>query len=65
MKNRMRCPHGHVPILVGQERQRYYIPITYLSRPTFSFLLERTRFESGFKNDCEGGILVTCDVKVF
>lgn len=65
VKKRMRCPHGHVPVLVGQEGQKYYIPITHLSHPTCTFLLEITRFESGFKNDCEGGILVTCDVEVF
>lgn len=64
-RKRTKCPHGHVPVLVGEEGKRYFIPIAYLCHQVFILLLERTRLESGYKHDFQGGILLMCDVQVF
>lgn len=64
-RKRTRCPHGHVPVLVGEEGKRYFVTIAYLCHQVFTLLLERTRLESGYKHDFQGGILVMCDVQVF
>jgi hypothetical protein len=63
-KNKAKCPNGHVSVLVGEERKQYFIPIEYLSHQLFSFLLEKTRHESGYKHP-EGGIVVMWEVEVF
>lgn len=48
-KKHTRCPHGHVPLLFGDEGKRYFIPIAYLSHQVFAFLFDKTREEFKYK----------------
>ncbi|GLJ54427.1 hypothetical protein SUGI_1168860 [Cryptomeria japonica] len=56
-------PQGCLAVYVGQERQRFVIPTTYLSHPVFMMLLEKAREEYGFKQ--KEGLTVPCDVEAF
>lgn len=58
-----RAPAGHLPVYVGEERQRFVIPTAFLSHPLFSILLEKAYQEYGFKQN--NGLRLPCNVSVF
>ncbi|CAA0827697.1 SAUR-like auxin-responsive protein family [Striga hermonthica] len=56
-------PKGHFPVYVGENRTRYIVPISYLTRPEFQGLLRRAEEEFGF--DHEMGLTIPCEEVVF
>ncbi|KAF3645278.1 putative small nuclear ribonucleoprotein G-like [Capsicum annuum] len=56
-------PTGNLAIYVGEERERFIVPTSYLSHPLFKILLEKTYNEFGF--DQTGGLVVPCSVNAF
>ncbi|KAI9113312.1 hypothetical protein K1719_015837 [Acacia pycnantha] len=59
----MDVPKGHFVIYVGENRSRYVVPISFLSRPEFQSLLLRAEEEFGFDHD--RGLTIPCDEDVF
>ncbi|RAL49326.1 unnamed protein product [Cuscuta campestris] len=60
-------PKGHCAVYVGesqQKKQRYVIPITYLSQPLFQDLLTKAEEEFGFSHPM-GGLTIPCCEHVF
>ena len=51
-----------VPVRVGEEGNKYCVPIRYLSHPLFRNLLEKAREEYGFQ---QGVITIPCNVDQF
>ncbi|KAH0449860.1 hypothetical protein IEQ34_020552 [Dendrobium chrysotoxum] len=58
-----RAPAGYFPVYVGEERERFVIPTTFLSHPLFSMLLEKAYQEYGFRQS--NGLMLPCNVSVF
>nr|XP_043613319.1 auxin-responsive protein SAUR50-like [Erigeron canadensis] len=56
-------PKGHFVVYVGNNRSRYVIPISFLSRPEFQSLLREAEEEFGF--DQEMGLTIPCEEQVF
>ncbi|KAI7752214.1 hypothetical protein M8C21_032962 [Ambrosia artemisiifolia] len=56
-------PKGHFVVYVGQNRSRYIIPISFLSRPEFKRLLQQAEEEYGFDHDM--GLTIPCEEHVF
>ncbi|URE24167.1 Auxin responsive protein [Musa troglodytarum] len=56
-------PKGCFAVCVGQEMQRFVIPIEYLSRTAFAVLLREAEEEFGFEQ--EGVLRIPCEVSVF
>ncbi|KAH0721103.1 hypothetical protein KY284_006133 [Solanum tuberosum] len=56
-------PIGNLAIYVGEERERFIVPTSYLSHPLFKILLEKTYNEFGF--DQTNGLVVPCSVNAF
>ncbi|KAJ7295359.1 hypothetical protein O6H91_08G035100 [Diphasiastrum complanatum] len=56
-------PKGCLAVYVGKDRQRFVIPITYLSHPLFASLLRLSEEEFDFHH--EGGLTLPCDVDRF
>ncbi|KAL2512909.1 SAUR-like auxin-responsive protein family [Abeliophyllum distichum] len=56
-------PKGHFAVYVGQNRTRYIIPISFLTRPEFQNLLQRAEEEFGFDHDM--GLTIPCEEYVF
>nr|XP_043612906.1 auxin-responsive protein SAUR50-like [Erigeron canadensis] len=56
-------PKGHFVVYVGDNRSRYVIPISFLSRPEFQSLLRQAEEEFGF--DHEMGLTIPCEEQVF
>ncbi|KAI9076391.1 hypothetical protein K1719_028508 [Acacia pycnantha] len=56
-------PTGHFPLYVGEERQRYVVPTTYLSHPLIKMLLEKAYHEYGFEQT--NGLVLPCSVATF
>lgn len=54
---------GTFAVYVGEERQRFVVPTSYLSHPLFKILLEKTYDEFGFGQ--RGGLAVPCTVAAF
>ncbi|CAN0916459.1 Protein SMALL AUXIN UP-REGULATED RNA 16 [Linum grandiflorum] len=53
---------GHFAVLAVEgveEPQRFVVPLSYLTHPTFLRLLEKAEEEYGF-NGCEGALVVPC-----
>ncbi|XP_060194671.1 protein SMALL AUXIN UP-REGULATED RNA 51-like [Lycium barbarum] len=59
----MDVPRGHFVVYVGENRTRYIVPISILSRPEFRILLQRAEEEFGF--DHEMGLTIPCDEDFF
>ncbi|CAN4122959.1 unnamed protein product [Withania somnifera] len=55
----MDVPKGHFVVYVGENRTRYVVPISILSRPEFRLLLQRAEDEFGFVHDM--GLTIPCD----
>ncbi|MED6219990.1 hypothetical protein PIB30_040854 [Stylosanthes scabra] len=58
-----RTPTGFFAVYIGEERQRYVAPTSYLSHPLFKMLLEKAHHEFGF--DQRNGLVVPCTVSTF
>lgn len=56
-------PKGHFVVYVGENRSRYIIPITFLTRPEFQSLLQQAEEEFGFDHDM--GLTIPCEEQVF
>ncbi|XP_009607051.1 auxin-responsive protein SAUR50-like [Nicotiana tabacum] len=56
-------PKGHFVVYVGENRTRYIVPISILTRPEFQYLLHRAEEEFGFDHDM--GLTIPCDEHVF
>ncbi|KAG5030566.1 hypothetical protein JHK82_014175 [Glycine max] len=56
-------PKGHFVVYVGENRSRYIVPISFLSRPEFQTLLHQAEEEFGF--DHEKGLTIPCEEDVF
>ena len=56
-------PTGFFALYVGEERQRYVVPTSYLSHPLFKILLEKAYDEFGFEH--RNGLTVPCTVSAF
>ncbi|XP_055834873.1 protein SMALL AUXIN UP-REGULATED RNA 51-like [Solanum dulcamara] len=59
----MDVPKGHFVVYVGENRTRYIVPISILSRPEFRVLLQRAEEEFGFDHDM--GLTIPCDEDFF
>lgn len=60
---RLDVPKGHFVVYVGENRSRYIVPISFLSRPEFQNLLHQAEEEFGFDHD--KGLTIPCDEDVF
>ncbi|MED6134069.1 hypothetical protein PIB30_034109 [Stylosanthes scabra] len=58
-----RTPTGFFAVYIGEERQRYVAPTSYLSHPLFKMLLDKAYDEFGF--DQRNGLVVPCSVSTF
>ncbi|CAN8240043.1 unnamed protein product [Cochlearia groenlandica] len=56
-------PKGHFVVYVGENRVRYVVPISVLTRPEFQVLLQQAEEEFGFDHDM--GLTIPCDEVVF
>ncbi|PRQ43993.1 putative small auxin-up RNA [Rosa chinensis] len=56
-------PTGFLAVYVGEERQRFVVPTSFLSHPLFKMLLEKAYNEFGFQQ--RNGLVVPCSVSAF
>ncbi|CAN8234594.1 unnamed protein product [Cochlearia groenlandica] len=56
-------PKGHFVVYVGENRVRYVVPISFLTRPEFQVLLQQAEEEFGFDHDM--GLTIPCEEVVF
>lgn len=56
-------PKGHFVVYVGENRVRYVVPISFLTRAEFQLLLQQAEEEFGF--DHEMGLTIPCEEAVF
>lgn len=57
-------PKGHFVVYVGENRSRYIVPISFLTRPEFQTLLQQAEDEFGFVYD-DLGLTIPCEEQVF
>ncbi|KAL4013188.1 hypothetical protein IC575_025343 [Cucumis melo] len=58
-------PKGHIPVYVGEtDRKRFFVPISYLSQPSFIDLLNKAEEEFGFSHPT-GGLRIPCKEEAF
>ncbi|KAF5473555.1 hypothetical protein F2P56_010157 [Juglans regia] len=58
-----KTPTGFFAVYVGEERQRFVVPTSFLSHPLFKILLEKSYNEFGFEQST--GLVVPCSVSTF
>ncbi|XP_074555902.1 auxin-responsive protein SAUR32-like [Curcuma longa] len=63
MPNRAAPAKGRVTVRVGEEQQRFAVPVEHLSHPLFAALLEEAAEEYGFTQT--GAIAIPCPVDHF
>lgn len=56
-------PKGHFVVYVSENRSRYIVPLTFLSRPEFQILLQLAEEEFGFDHNM--GLTIPCEEQVF
>ncbi|OVA05071.1 Auxin-induced protein [Macleaya cordata] len=56
-------PTGFFAVYVGEERQRFVVPTSFLSHPLFKMLLEKASDEFGYEQ--RNGLIVPCTVSTF
>ena len=59
----LNVPKGHFVVYVGENRVRYVVPISFLTRPEFQLLLQQAEEEFGFDHDM--GLTIPCEEVVF
>ncbi|KAL8250304.1 hypothetical protein R6Q59_033997 [Mikania micrantha] len=57
------APQGYIPVCVGPDKQRFAVKTKYVNHPLFTMLLDDAETEYGY--NCEGPILLPCDVDLF
>ncbi|KAE9453610.1 hypothetical protein C3L33_14474, partial [Rhododendron williamsianum] len=57
------APEGCFSVYVGPERQRFVIKTKFANHPLFKMVLEDAETEYGF--NCEGPLLLPCEVDLF
>ncbi|KAL8556246.1 hypothetical protein ACS0TY_003884 [Phlomoides rotata] len=59
-------PKGHLAVYVGENKHknRFIVPISYLSHPLFQDLLRRSEEEYGFDHPM-GGLTIPCSENAF
>ncbi|KAG9134629.1 hypothetical protein Leryth_000964 [Lithospermum erythrorhizon] len=58
-----KTPTGSFALYIGEERQRFVVPTSYLSHPLFKILLEKAYDEFLFEN--KSGLVLPCSVSTF
>lgn len=58
-----KIPTGFFAVYVGQGRERFLVPTSFLSHPLFKILLEKAYEEFGFEQ--KNGLIVPCSVSTF
>lgn len=58
-----RPPKGHFVVYAGKEQKRFVIPLSFMKKPIFQQLLEKSAEEYGF--DYSNGIVLPCDESTF
>ncbi|KAI3514243.1 hypothetical protein L1887_12562 [Cichorium endivia] len=58
-----KTPTGFFTLYIGEERQRFVVPMGYLSHPLFKMMLEKSAEEFGFGQ--KNGLVVPCSVNAF
>ncbi|XP_021766493.1 auxin-responsive protein SAUR50-like [Chenopodium quinoa] len=58
-----KIPTGFFAVYVGEGRERFLVPTSFLSHPLFKILLEKTYDEFGFEQ--KNGLIVPCSVSTF
>ncbi|KAL2250796.1 auxin-induced protein X15 [Sesamum indicum] len=58
-----KTPTGTFPVYVGEKRQRFVVPMSYLSHPLFKIMLDKAYDEFGFEQ--RNGLAVPCSVHAF
>ncbi|EOA31890.1 hypothetical protein CARUB_v10015118mg [Capsella rubella] len=61
------APKGFLAVYVGEsqeKKQRYVVPVSYLSQPSFQVLLSKAEEEFGFDHPT-GGLTIPCPVDTF
>ncbi|KGN62666.1 auxin-responsive protein SAUR50 [Cucumis sativus] len=56
-------PKGHFVVYVSENRSRYIVPLTFLTRPEFQILLQLAEEEFGFSHNM--GLTIPCEEQVF
>ena len=59
----LRAPSGFLGVYIGTERKRFVIPTRFLKLPVFMGLLKKSEEEFGLQ--CNGGLVLPCDVSFF
>ncbi|CAH2055166.1 unnamed protein product [Thlaspi arvense] len=61
-----KAPKGFLAVYVGesQKKQRYIVPVSYLTQPSFQVLLSKAEEEFGFDHPM-GGLTIPCPVDTF
>ncbi|KAI3727076.1 hypothetical protein L1987_66885 [Smallanthus sonchifolius] len=62
-KEKKMTPEGFFPVYVGPDKQRFAVKTKYVNHPLFTMLLEDAEMEYGY--NCDGPILLPCDVDLF
>ncbi|EOA18161.1 hypothetical protein CARUB_v10006635mg [Capsella rubella] len=58
-------PKGFLAVYVGESQmQRYIVPVSYLSQPSFQALLSKSEQEFGFDHPM-GGLTIPCPQETF
>ncbi|KAL6005277.1 hypothetical protein ACLOJK_005839 [Asimina triloba] len=58
-----KTPTGLLAVYVGEEHERFVVPMGFLSHPLFKMLLEKAQKEYGFEQ--RHGLVVPCSVSTF
>ena len=56
-------PHGHLPVYVGEEMERFIVSAEFLNHPVFVNLLNKSAQEYGYEQ--QGVLRIPCHVLVF
>ncbi|KAL8230499.1 hypothetical protein R6Q57_000277 [Mikania cordata] len=62
-KEKKMAPEGYFPVCVGPNKQRFAVKMKYVNHPLFTMLLDDAEMEYGY--NCDGPILLPCDVDLF
>ncbi|KAK1303549.1 hypothetical protein QJS10_CPB11g01541 [Acorus calamus] len=62
-RHRSDVPHGHLPVYVGDDLERFVVRADMLSRPIFVELLRRSAAEYGYEQS--GVLRIPCAASLF
>ncbi|KAG7580572.1 Small auxin-up RNA [Arabidopsis suecica] len=58
------APKGFLAVYVGEKKQRYLVPVSYLRQPLFQDLLSKSEEEFGYDHPM-GGLTIPCPEDTF